>query len=417
MSSSDPYAVVRIPDFKYFITAKIFVTIAIQMQAVIVGWQIYSLTKDPFALGLVGLAEALPALSVALYAGHVADSHNRRFIVITAYGVLLGCFSTLAFLSSETFSPSDPSKIVAIYSVVFVTGLARGFLNPAMFGLLSQCVPSGLYPQSSAWNSSLAQLAIVLGAALSGLVYAWVGYSASYLIDAALVVVAIGSILFISPKPTPALVQGQKLSESLLSGLKFVFSHQVFVGALALDLFAVLFGGAVALLPVFAEDILHTGPQGLGMLRAAPSVGACLLAVYLIYRPPLRRTGRVLLTSVAGFGVCMILFALSENFFLSLFVLALSGAFDNVSVVVRSIILQTMTPQEMKGRVASVNSMFIGSSNEIGAFESGVTAKLFGVIPSVVAGGCMTLVVVAVTALKAPLLRKLDLAKGEKSAN
>ncbi len=409
--TKDPYAVIRIPDFKYFITAKIFVTMAIQMQGVIVGWQIYSLTKDPLALGIIGLAEALPALSVALYAGHVADSQNRKSIIITAYAVLLSCFCALAFLSSGISVQLDSTKIIGIYSVVFVTGIARGFLNPAMFGLLSQCVPPTLYPQSSAWNSSLTQISIVTGAAMSGIIYSVVDFTASYLIDAAMMLVGISAIFLISPKQKPVLVAGQKLSESLLSGIKFVFSHQIFLGALAMDLFAVLFGGAVALLPVFAEEILHIGPQGLGMLRAAPSVGACLMAVYHIYNPPLRNTGRTLLISVAGFGICMILFALSKNFYLSLFVLGMSGVFDNVSVIVRSIIMQTMTPEGMKGRVSSVNMMFIGSSNEIGEFESGVTAKAFGVVPSVIVGGCMTLLVVAYTAVKAPLLRNLDLSK------
>ncbi|HVD99738.1 MAG TPA: MFS transporter [Cytophagaceae bacterium] len=413
MSITDPYAVIRIPDFRYFITARIFVTMAVQMQGVIVGWQIYSLTKDPFALGIIGLAEALPALTVALYAGHLADSQNRKAIITTAYTVLFLCFCTLAFLSSDLSLHSESTRITGIYSVVFVTGLARGFLNPAMFGLLTQCVPSSLYPQSSAWNSSLLQISIVAGAALSGIIYSLVGFTVSYLIDAGMMLVGIFSIASIAPKARPVLVKGQKLSESLLSGIKFVFSHQVFLGALAMDLFAVLFGGAVALLPIFAEEILHTGPQGLGMLRAAPSIGASLMAVYQIYHPPMRNSGRTLLLCVSGFGVCMILFALSSNFYLSLLVLAVSGAFDNVSVVIRSIIMQTLTPEGMKGRVSSVNSMFIGSSNEIGEFESGVAAKIFGVIPSVIIGGCMTLLVVGITAVKAPLLRTLDLGKKE----
>ena len=384
---------------------------AIQMQGVIVGWQIYSLTKDPFALGIIGLAEAVPALSVALYAGHLADSQNRKSIVMTAYTVLFICFCSLAFLSSGLGINTSVARITGIYSVVFITGLARGFLNPAMFGLLTQCVPQSLYPQSSAWNSSLMQISIMTGAALSGLVYGLVDFTISYIIDAVMVLVGIVCISFISDFPKPVLLEGQKLSESLLSGLKFVFSHQIFLGALALDLFAVLFGGAVALLPIFAEEILKIGPQGLGMLRAAPSIGAFMMAAYLIYNPPLRNTGKILLICVSGFGICMILFALSKNFYLSLFILSLSGMFDNVSVVVRSTIMQTLTPDNMKGRVSSVNSMFIGSSNEIGEFESGITARSFGTIPSVVIGGCMTLLVVAITAVKAPLLRTLNLAK------
>jgi len=407
----DPYAVLRIRDFRFFILARVFGAMAIKMQGVIVGWQIYSLTKDPLALGMIGLAEAIPAIGVALYAGYLADKINRKHIVAAVYSMLILCTTGLLVLSAGIVEMPLSFTIRAMYAVIFLTGLARGFLAPSLFGLLSQCVPPELYPNSSPWNTTMNQISVVIGAAAGGLIFAAAGFTITYLINIFLLLAALVMIACISPKPTPVLIEGHALLDNLLSGIRFVFRHQILLSVLSLDLFAVLFGGAVALLPIFAADILQAGPQGLGLLRAAPSAGAFIMAVFLIYKPPLRNTGKKLLWCVAGFGVCMIFFALSRNFYLSLFLLMLSGMFDNVSVVIRSIIMQTFTPPEMKGRVSSVNSMFIGSSNEIGAFESGVSAKFFGTIPSVVIGGGITLAVVAIATLKAPLLRVMSLDK------
>ncbi|MDF2455053.1 MAG: major facilitator superfamily permease [Cytophagaceae bacterium] len=410
-SNTDPYAVLKHRDFQFFIMARVLFTVAIRIQGVLVGWQIYMLTKDPLSLGMIGLAEAVPAIALGLYAGHLADKASRKHIVRLAYATLFLCSLALGILSTNIQQENNAQLILSIYTLIFITGIARGFISPAMFGLMTQCVPEHLYPNSSAWNSTIGQLSIVTGAAMSGVIYGFTGFATSYFISAALLMMAVVSITFISPKPKPLPIAGERLLESIFAGVKFVFSNQVFLGALSLDLFAVLFGGAIALLPIFAEEILHAGPQGLGLLRAAPALGTFAMAVYQIYRPPLYNTGKLLLISVAGFGVCMILFAWSEYFYLSLLLLVLSGAFDSVSVVIRSIIMQTLTPAHMKGRVSAVNSMFIGSSNEIGAFESGVAARLMGTIPSVVFGGCMTLLVVAYTAVKAPRLRKLNLIK------
>lgn len=410
MTPKNPYAVLAITDFRYFLSARICVNIAIKMQGVLVGWQIYSLTKDPLALGLIGLAEALPALSVALYAGYLADKTSRKNILKVSYGLLLLCTAGLWLLSTDVSAPYT-FTVKSMYGLIFLTGIARGFIAPAMFGLMSQCVPPALYPSSSTWNSPLGQISMVLGAAFSGILFAMTSFVFCYAINALFLFIALWMIASISPKPKPVLVEGRHLLDNLLSGIRFVFRHEVFLGALSLDLFAVLFGGAVALLPVFADEILHAGPQGLGLLRAAPSAGAFLMAVYLIYYPPLRQTGQYLFACVAGFGICMILFGLSRDFYLSLVLLFVSGAFDNVSVIVRSMIMQTLTPPDMKGRVSAVNSMFIGSSNEIGAFESGMAARFFGTVPSVVLGGFLTLLVVVVTGIKAPSLRKLDLEK------
>lgn len=410
MIQRDPYAVLRISDFRFFLIARMCANIAVKMQGVLVGWQIYSITKDPLALGLIGLAEALPALSVALYAGYLADKMSRKNIIGCVYATLLVCTLGLIVLATEVTHEAFPYTVRALYGIIFLTGLARGFMAPAMFGLMTQCVPPELYPNSSTWNSTLGQISMAVGAAFSGVLFGFTDFVVSYSVNAGFLIVALLMIYLISPKTKPVLVEGRLLLDNLLSGVRFVFKNEIFLGALSLDLFAVLFGGAVALLPIFAEEILHTGPQGLGFLRAASPAGAFIMAIYLIYRPPLRKTGVYLMYCVAGFGICMILFALSRNFYLSLLLLFVSGAFDNVSVVVRSIIMQTLTPPDMKGRVSSVNSMFIGSSNEIGAFESGLAARFFGTIPSVIIGGAITLVVVGITAWKAPSLRKLDMA-------
>lgn len=293
--------------------------------------------------------------------------------------------------------------------MVFLTGIARGFLGPAMFAFMSQLIPRNLFANASTWNSTIWHTAAILGPALAGLIYGFSGITSAYFINVILLFSAIILILFIPNKPIPEKEKKETLVESLSGGIKFVFNNQIMIAAISLDLFAVLFGGAIAMLPIFADKILHAGPQGLGLLRAAPAFGAVIAAIIMAYIPLGKNAGRNLLLSVAGFGAATILFALSENFYLSLFLLALTGAFDNVSVVVRHTILQLLTPENMRGRVSSVNSIFIGSSNEIGAFESGLAAKLLGLIPSVIFGGAMTILVVLATFKLAPKLKKLDL--------
>ncbi|MDX5438747.1 MAG: MFS transporter, partial [Pontibacter sp.] len=304
-----------------------------------------------------------------------------------------------------------------IYSVIFVSGIARGFMGPAVFSFMPQLVADKqLYANAITWSSTTWQAASVAGPAIGGLVYGFFGVTASYATDAVLVVLALLSFSLISRKPLPENANPQNLKDSLQSGIRFVFSNQIILSAISLDLFAVLFGGAVALLPIFASDILLIGPQGLGVLRAAPAIGSVLMAVLMAYHPITVEAGKKMLWSVAGFGVCMILFGISRSFWFSLVLLALSGAFDSISVIIRSTLIHTLTPEYMKGRVSSVNNIFVGSSNEIGAFESGFTARLMGVVPAVVFGGAMTLVVVAFTALKADKLRVLSLAPAEEVA-
>jgi MFS family permease len=405
--SRENYHVLKIQDFRNFLLGRFFGVVATQIQAVIVGWQIYKLTGDPLSLGLIGLAEVIPATFVSLFAGHLADKFNRRSIILNTFFILLFCSISLLILSMDAIEILQ-SKVYPFYIIISITGVARGFIGASMSSLMAQLVPRELYHSSSAWNSTGWQIASVSGPFLGGLLYNLNGPVLAYSLDVVLMFLAVTFFSFVIPKPIPEKKASETLRESLSVGFKFVFSNKMVLSALSLDMFAVLFGGAVALLPIFAADILKVGPDGLGILRAAPSVGAAVMALFLAHNPPKENAGRALLFSVAGFGISILLFGLSTNFYLSLFFLFLSGGFDSVSVVVRSTIIQAFTPDEMRGRVAAVNSIFIGSSNELGAFESGVTARLFGTVPSIVLGGCMTLLVVSVTSYLSPTLRKLN---------
>jgi len=381
-------------------------TVATQIQAVVVAWQIYDLTHDPLSLGLIGLAEAIPFIGVALFAGHVADRVSRLRISLVALASLFLCsVSLLCF----TLSPRiiTVARVWPIYLVIFVSGIARSFLQPARTALGAELVPRELYPNAVTWRSSTWQFATVVGPALGGLVYGFGSARWAYGLDAGIMAIAFLSLAAMRHTPKTNTVSDEAFLTSLMTGVRFVRSQPVIVGALSLDLFSVLFGGAVALLPVFAAEILHVGAQGLGILRASPAVGAVVMSLLLAHLPPLRRAGRTLLISVALFGLCMIGFGLSRNFLLSIALLAASGMADTVSVVVRSTLLQVLTPDHLLGRVSSVNAIFIGSSNEIGAFESGTAARLLGTVPAVVLGGLATLIVVAVTAVKVPTLRRL----------
>jgi len=411
MSSTDPYAAIRIRDFRLFVTSRLFVTLAMQMQGVIVGWQIYELTKDPLSLGLIGLAEAIPAISVSLYAGHLADIVQRKKIIVTCVSVLAVCSATLLYFTTNLGAYLIANGAFAIYAVIFVSGIARGFLSPATFSFMPQLVDRSLYQNAITWNSTIWEGGAVCGPMIGGLIYGFFGITTAYSTVALSIAIAFLCYLSIPDRPLPPVTTEQGTWTKIKAGLKFVFSNQIILSAISLDLFAVLFGGAVALLPFFADEILHIGKTGLGFLRSAPAIGAVLMAVYITRNPIKRNIGKILLICVAGFGLAMIAFSLSTWFWLSMGLLILSGMFDCVSVIVRSTLIHTLTPENMKGRVAAVNSMFIGSSNEIGMLESGVAAKLLGIIPSVIFGGLMTLSVVGVTAWRAPALRKLQQVK------
>jgi sugar phosphate permease len=384
-------------------------TLAAQIQGVVVSWQIYDVTRDPLSLGLIGLAEALPYVGVALFAGHVADRQNRRVVSLASLGVLVLCSISLLLLSLSTNwrAPAGHRTVLPFYGVIFLSGIARSFLQPARQALGAELVPRELYPNAVAWRSSTWQTGAVAGPALGGLLYGFTSPAFAYAVDATLMVVALLAFAAIAYVPRGAREVEGSVRESLRTGVRFVLREPVLLGAMTLDLFSVLLGGAEALLPVFADQILRVGPQGLGILRAAPAAGATLMSIYIAHRRPFQRAGRALLSAVAVFALCIIGFGLSKSFILSLGLLAISGMADNVSVVVRSTLLQVLTPEHLLGRVSSVNAIFIGSSNELGAFESGVAARLLGTVTSVVLGGVASLSVVGIVAARIPSLRRL----------
>ncbi len=405
---SSPYAALKIKDFRLFISARFCVTLAIQVQAVVVGWQVYEITRDPLSLGLIGLAEAIPSIGVSLYAGHLADIVARKKIILITLTTLVFCSGALLFFTLDIGSFILSHGVSAIYAVIFISGIARGFITPALFSFMPQLVPRELYQNAISWNSTLWEMASIGGPPIGGLVYGFFGITAAYTIDAGLMVVGLILAILVGNRVLPPATEEQGIFEKIKAGLKFVFENKLVLSAITLDLFAVLFGGAVALLPIFADEILHVGKIGLGFLRSAPGIGALLMALYITHYPIRKKMGKILLYAVGGFGLSMILFAISTHFWISMVLLIFSGACDCISVIVRGTLLQTLTPENMKGRVAAVNNIFIGSSNEIGAFESGVAARLMRVIPSVIFGGVMTIIVVIVTSWKAPTLRKLE---------
>jgi MFS family permease len=397
----DPYAALRVPDYRRLLAVLVLSGLGGEMQAVAVGWELYQRTDSAAALGLTGLAHFLPVLLLSLPAGHAADRYSRKRVLLLALGLSALASGGLAALSL------CQGPIPLIYLCLALVGCARAFIAPARSSLLPQLVPPHLLANAVTWNSSGWQLASISGPALGGLVlWRWAEVPAvAYLLTACCAFLGAGLIAPVRPRPFTS--SGSALRGSLLAGVRFVWRTELLLAAITLDLFAVLLGGATALLPIFAKDILGVGPAGLGWLRSAPAMGAVLMALVLAHRPPLRRAGRELLWSVAGFGVATIGFGLSGDPVLSFVLLALTGALDNISVVVRGTLMQTLTPDELRGRVAAVNSVFISSSNELGAFESGMTADWFGEVASVVGGGVGTILVVVAVMLRWPGLLAL----------
>lgn len=401
----DPRAALRLPDFRRFLAAHFTTTLGIQIQGVVVAWQMYLDTHDPLSLGLIGLAEALPNIAFSLFGGHVADRMDRRTLALIATVVLLACAIALAVLAGLPQGAAHV-RIMGAYAVIAVSGVARAFLQPARTALAAAMIPRELQANAVAWRSTAWQLGAVVGPAVGGALNAWIGPAASQGVNAALIAIALVALASIRFRGVPAAASNDEpMLESVRAGVRYLRSQQILLGAMTLDLFSVLFGGAVALLPIFAADILHVGAWGLGLLRSAPAVGAVLMSLWLAYRPPMRQAGRALFRAIAAFAVFTIIFGLSRSLWLSFTALALSGAVDMVSVVVRATLLQLLVPDHLMGRVTSVNAIFIGSSNEIGSFESGLTARLFGAVPAVLLGGGLTLAVVGVTAKLAPELR------------
>ena len=413
MPRKDPYAALRYKEFNIFLLLRFVLVFAWSMQFIVIEWQVYSLTKDPLSLGIIGLMEIIPALSMALFAGHIVDQREKRNLFLWCIGLFSLISLGLFFLSKDSVITlwNQKSILYCIYGFVFFGGLLRAFFGPTIFSLVALIVPKKIYPNAATWSSSTWQMASILGPAVAGLTINWMGVHWSLCVVFILVVMSFLLGLLISRKPVLNPKIGEPVIQSLKEGLRFVFQTKAILGALSLDMIAVLFGGAVALLPVFAQDILKVGPEGFGVLRAAPAVGAFLTMLTTAYIPISRRAGMKLLIAVFGFGISIIIFGLSSVFWISVVALFFSGVTDGVSMVIRQTILQLKTPDDMRGRVSSVNSMFVGSSNELGAFESGLTAKLMGTIRAVVFGGTMTLITVFTTGIVSPSFRNLDLEK------
>jgi MFS family permease len=391
------------PDFTLYQVARLFTVIGSEMQSVAVGWQVYEVTKRPLDLGLVGLAQFLPGVLLFLVSGHAADRFNRRNIMAACYVGYALCSAMLLEITLR-----GGHTVAPIYVVLILVGVVRSFGGPAGQSLVPQLVPEEHFPNAVAWGSTVFQAATILGPSLGGLIYAFTqGPAAVYASSMAMSVMATAAVTRITPRSTRRVREPASLS-TLLAGFRYIWRQKLVLGTISLDLFAVLLGGAVALLPVYARTILNTGPWGLGILRSAPGVGAAAMAVLLAHRPLRRRAGVTLLWCVGGFGICTIIFGLSRSLILSVVSLILLGASDMVSVIIRGTLVQLATPDAMRGRVSAVNSLFIGASNEFGQFESGVTAHWFGTVPAVVLGGVGTLVIIGIWTWLFPELRRAD---------
>ncbi len=408
--TNDPFAAIRVPEFKNLMLGRFTFIMALRMMGTLVGWWIYNLTNDPFAIGLVGLSEFLPAFSFALYAGHIIDISERRklmlkgvFFYILAAGILL--FFSTGFINDHF---SHHAIATGIYVVIFGTGIIRAFTGPGFSAMLAMVVPRPLLQNATTWNQGSWLSASVTGHATGGFLIWKLGITGTFIIVCSLLVLAFCVLTQLKPKPPIQQTGEKKTWESVKEGLRFVFKTKELFGAFSLDMFAVLFGGAVAMIPVYSKDILKIGPLGFGWLNAAIDIGSICSVILLTVFPLKKAQGRKLMFAVAGFGMCIICFGLSRWFLLSFAAMLIAGMLDGISVVIRGTVMQLKTPDHMRGRVSSVGSMFINSSNELGQFESGLAARIMGVTPSVVFGGFMTLVVVVVTWLKAPSLRKFE---------
>ncbi|QEH43324.1 MFS transporter [Chitinophaga sp. XS-30] len=408
---NDPYASLRYQEFKFFLIIRFALIFALSMQFAIIEWKVYSLTKNPLNLGLIGLAEFVPAFCLALFAGNIVDKREKQGMVKKCLGGYLVIGAGLFLLTWDEVVAGIPQSgvLLMIYLLVFCGGILRAFIGPSNFSLLGLLVPRALYINATTWSTSAWQIGAIAGPVLGGLCIAWLGVHWSMLLVLGFVLVALAAVFRIGRKQVHYKDIGETVKERLTKGLKFVWNTKVLLNAMALDMFAVLFGGSVAMMTIYAQDILHVGSEGFGMMRAAPAVGSCITLMLLAYRPIVTKPGLKLLGSVFGFGICIIVFGLSKNFALSLIALFGTGLLDGVSVIIRQTILQLKTPDDMRGRVSSVSSIFVGSSNELGSFESGVAAKIIGPVGSVVFGGCMTLAVVITTYIISPAMRKLQL--------
>ena len=407
----DPYAALKFPEFNRFLLVRFAIVFAWSMQFVVIEWEVFNITKSPLALGYIGLLEVIPAILMALFAGHIVDRKDNRsllMICISGFSVIsIGLF----MLTWPRIVAGIPSQTVlmGIYILVFLGGFVRAFIGPTVFSMMAHILPRRLYPNGATWNSTAGQLARVLGPALGGFSIHFIGVHWSMCVIFGFSLLALITLTGISKKPVPVSNTEQSVWESLGEGLRFVYKEKSVLGAITLDMVAVLFGGAVAILPVFAQDILKVGSEGFGILRAAPAIGTSLIVFVSAHFPLYKHAGMKLLSVVFGFGLCILVFGISGNFWLSVAALFFSGVTDGVSMIIRDTILQLRTPDAMRGRVSSVNAIFVSSSNELGAFESGLAARLLGTVTSVIFGSTMTLLTVTATGLALPDFRKLDL--------
>jgi MFS family permease len=407
---TDSFAALRYKDFRFYAGMRFFFTFAYQMQAVIIGYYIYQLTKNVFDLGLVGLCEAIPAIGIALYGGYIADKSEKRKMLLIIVSTVLFASLVMFLVTMKSMAPylNKENILYTIFVMIFLNGCARAFYGPATFTVYANSIPKEIYPNASSWSSTFWQIGAILGPATGGLVYGFFGITAAFSLIIISLIISLTIIFLLKAYPA-TFTPKESIWQSLSEGINFVLKSKILIWAMSLDLFSVFFGGAVALLPVFANDILKVGSEGLGIMRAVASLGALLTMMVMTRFSPMGKPWRNLLIAVSGFGLSIICFGLSRNFYLSLLFLFTQEAFDSISVIIRGTIMQLLTPEDMRGRVSAVNFMFIGSSNEIGAFESGTAARLLGTVPSVIFGGSITLAIVSLTFLKTKKLVPLSL--------
>jgi len=411
MAKTNPYAALQIKEFNIFLLMRFLLVFGWSMQFIVVEWQVYSITKDPLSLGIIGLMEIIPAFTMALFAGHIVDQKEKRNLLAMCIAAFSLISLGLYFLSTEAILEgwSTDTILYSIYALVFFGGFLRSFFGPTIFSLIALIVPKKIYHNAATWSTSTWKTAGVTGALVGGFLISGIGVANTLLLVFILVVLSLIITFQIKKKPILNTKIGEPIKESLKAGVTFVFQNKAILGALTLDMIAVLFGGTVAILSVFAQDVLKVGSEGFGILNASISMGSIVTMFITTYIPINRKTGKKLLVSIFIFGLSIIAFGLSSIFWVSILALFISGAADGISMVIRQTILQLKIPDEMRGRVASVNSMFVGSSNELGAFESGLAAKIIGPVAAVVFGGTMTLLTVGATAILNPTLRDLDL--------
>ncbi|MBE2217946.1 MAG: MFS transporter [Ignavibacteria bacterium] len=404
----DPFLALRYAEFRYFLFANFFVTVGLLIQEVIIGYELYRLTHDPLAIGMIGLAEAIPFILLSLFGGHYSDKLSKKNIMLWSLAFTMLASVVLYILSFSLLNAEHAAELkYVIWGVIFFIGICKAFFFPASTSIKAYLVPREVYANSSTWSSSSWQTGVIVGPGVSGFLYSIFGFSGTLLFVIAIIFLSIAAVALIKNRPPDPAGEGSML-EKIKEGFRYTYKTKIIFYSISLDMFSVMFGGVVAILPVFAEDILHVGAEGLGIMRAAPSIGAVLVLFVLSKYSPMRRAWRNLLLAVAGFGIATLVFAISENFLLSIAALFATGAFDSVSVVIRSTLLQLLVPDNMRGRVNAINGIFLSTSNEVGAFESGLAAKLMGTVPSVLLGGAVTMIIVTYIFFRSKDLLKKD---------